>query len=150
MTISHSSQPMAIRATFHDIRPIKGRKLAQLVFEIPVEQADEALAALGGYPRPDHERWCGIALLDPANFSEPSSTPQRRPFHELSMTQQAAIKCTDQEFQKFMSTANEHDCANAVRVRCGVKTRADIKPDTSAGDCWVRLLADYEHDAYAT
>ena len=38
----------AIKATFSDFKLIKTRKVAQLVMEIPVEQADAALKALGG------------------------------------------------------------------------------------------------------
>jgi hypothetical protein len=58
------SAPAAIKATFADFRIIKTRKLAQFVFELPIEQADAALVALGGLPRSDAERWAAIALLD--------------------------------------------------------------------------------------
>ncbi len=37
-----------ICATFSDFRLVKGRKVCQLVCEVPLEQADAALAALGG------------------------------------------------------------------------------------------------------
>jgi hypothetical protein len=57
------NEPSAIKATFADFKIVKTRKLAQLIFEIPIEQADSALAALGGIPRSDAERWVAIALL---------------------------------------------------------------------------------------
>lgn len=53
----------AILATFADFKLVKSRAVAQLVFEVPVEQADAALTALGGLPRADLERWAGIAPL---------------------------------------------------------------------------------------
>ena len=36
----------AIKATFSDFKLIKGRKVAQLIFEVPIEATDAALAAL--------------------------------------------------------------------------------------------------------
>jgi hypothetical protein len=50
------SDVAAIKATFSDFRLIKGRKQAQLVLEVPIEQADNALAALGGIPQPHSDR----------------------------------------------------------------------------------------------
>jgi len=56
----------AIQATFSDYRTVKGRKVLQIIFEVPIERQGEVFAALG-YPMPDAERWCAIALLrDPA------------------------------------------------------------------------------------
>ena len=52
-----------ICATFSDFRLVKGRKVCQLVCEVPLEQADAALAALGGLPNPHAERWVGIVPL---------------------------------------------------------------------------------------
>ena len=54
----------AIKAAFSDFRIVKGRKVAQLIFEVPLEAANSALAALGGLPMPDGEMWAGIARLD--------------------------------------------------------------------------------------
>src|SRR4051812_4591789 len=52
------------QATFSDFRLVKGRKVAQLVFEVPIEQADQALAALGGLPQPATEAWVALARLE--------------------------------------------------------------------------------------
>lgn len=52
-----------ICASFSDFKLIKGRKVCQLVCEVPLEQADAALAALGGLPNPHAERWVGIVPL---------------------------------------------------------------------------------------
>ena len=53
----------AIAGTFSDFRLIKGRKVAQFIIEVPLETADQALAALGGIPNPHAEKWVGIARL---------------------------------------------------------------------------------------
>lgn len=52
-----------ICASFSDFKLIKGRKVCQLVCEVPLEQADAALIALGGLPNPHAERWVGIVPL---------------------------------------------------------------------------------------
>lgn len=117
----------AIRATFSDLRIVKGRKVAQLVMEIPIEQADHALAVLGGIPRSDKEVWVGIARLDPdkiaasredgppcpsgigtppesAESVAPAASKTRKPFHELRPSQQAGIRCNDSDFWQWLDT----------------------------------------------
>lgn len=68
--------PAAFKASFADFRLIKGRKVAQVIVEVPLEEADNALAALGGLPRPDVDRWVAVARLNgspsPASIPEPA------------------------------------------------------------------------------
>jgi hypothetical protein len=52
------------QATFSGLKIVQGRKVAQLIFEIAIEQADTALEALGGLPRSDNPRWCAICRLN--------------------------------------------------------------------------------------
>jgi hypothetical protein len=54
----------AFRATYSDWRLIKGRKVVQIVFELPLELSGSAYDALGGMPNTAAEVWCGIARLD--------------------------------------------------------------------------------------
>ena len=65
----------AICASFADFKLIKGRKVCQLVCEVPLEQAGAALAALGGLPNPHAERWVGIAPLKEQPQGQPSPGP---------------------------------------------------------------------------
>src|SRR5690348_1035465 len=53
----------AFQATYSDWKVVKGRKVVQVVFELPLETADAAYQALGGMPIPANEVWCGIARL---------------------------------------------------------------------------------------
>ena len=173
-TTSHFNMT-AIRATFSDVRLIKGRKQAQLVFELPIEQADAAIAALGGLPRSDMERWCGICLLnsDPVTAAEsgdadqsgiprppePSQaagegrdTPRRR-FHELSRREQAVLLCKDVRFQEWIGLKTsigtqwaEDEAAGYVRNQCAVKSRADLDTHPGPAQAWDRLHAQYLAD----
>ncbi len=41
----------AIRATYSDLKLVKTRKVLQLIFEVPIEEGDNALRVLGGLAR---------------------------------------------------------------------------------------------------
>lgn len=66
-----------IQADFVKPMPVPSRKVLQLVFEVPEEQADHAMEVLGGYPQSGENRWCGIALLKPTatRTGEPDHGP---------------------------------------------------------------------------
>lgn len=53
----------AIKATFCNFKNIAGRKVVQLICEVPVEKADEVYQNLG-WPSPADPKWVAIALLD--------------------------------------------------------------------------------------
>jgi len=109
----------AFQATYSDWKVVKGRKVVQVVFELPLETADAAYQALGGMPVPANEVWCGIARLADASApeilsvsssgerelaSDPGLGPERkrRKFDELPPPQQAGILCGQIAFQKFL------------------------------------------------
>lgn len=53
----------AIEAAYSDFKLIKGRKVVQLIFEVPLEKANEAFHVLGGMPNPTSEVWVAVARL---------------------------------------------------------------------------------------
>ena len=57
------SQPEAIKATYCNFKNIAGRKVVQLIFEIPVEQASMAYLTLG-WPDASDPKWAAICLLN--------------------------------------------------------------------------------------
>ena len=89
----------AIRAAFSDFKTIKTRKVAQLIFEVPIEQSMDALNSLGGVPQFDSEQWVGIA---PITAEAKPEKPKKR-FNEMPLSQQAAIMCGDQQFVEFLA-----------------------------------------------
>ena len=71
-----------IAGTFADFKLIKGRKVAQIVVEIPIEQADAIVAALGGLPNPAVERWVAMAPVNmEAARAASSETAEQRSNH---------------------------------------------------------------------
>ena len=108
-----------ICATFSDFRLVKGRKVCQLVCEVPLEQADAALIALGGLPNPHAERWVGIVPLKaqpqgqdnsgsaPSPSADAADSPAAAPkpkkhWDELKPSQQAGMMCEKREFSDWM------------------------------------------------
>lgn len=144
------SAPAAIKGTFSDFRVVRGRKIAQLVVEVPIEQADEALRALGGVPVAANERWVAVARLDPQIASQrPLQEPARaiekprRSFGELPLAQQAAIRCQDGKFQQFLGVASAEEAAVCVRDECRVGSRADIESAPYASQRWHEIERDF-------
>lgn len=139
------SAPAAIRGTFSDFKLIRTRKLAQIVIEVPIEEADAALSVLGGLPRSDDERWVAIACLAiPSPSAAPVEPKERRAFCDLSFAQQAGIRANDAAFSAFMDAEPGEDCAAAIRSGCGVKSRSEILPGTTAATLWKDLLNEFE------
>ena len=65
-------------ATYSDMRLIKGRKVVQYVFEVPLEGANTAYEVLVGMPNPAAEVWCAIARLDPSKIAGDAPARKRR------------------------------------------------------------------------
>ena len=53
----------ALTADFCNLKNIQGRKTVQLIFEIPIEQAEKACMVLG-WPNAIEPKKCAIALLN--------------------------------------------------------------------------------------
>lgn len=159
----------AIKAMFADFKLVKTRQVAQLIFEVPIEAADNALHALGGVPRPDAERWVGIAPItekaaqraatpttqpkspiDDLNAAAEKAEKPKRRMAELSRAQQAGILCNEREFHLFIAEKefilvedmDDGICAEAVREYCGVDSRAKL--DGAAGNRWDELRTEYD------
>lgn len=143
-------QAAAFKATYADFKLVKTRRVVQVILEVPLEAADEALLALGGMPKPDTETWVGVARLDAKPVREETTRMEplpkaKRRFHELPLSQQASMRCNEQAFQKFLSEhyltpcENNADAASLVRKACGVQTRSDLLPGTPQGDKWRKL-----------
>lgn len=136
----------AISATFADFKLIKGRKVAQLVLEVPIEQANAALAALGGVPRSDAPQWVGVAPLDAEAAQKPAEKPKGG-----KLAQRAGILCGERAFWQFIYEkhgygANSQDTAAWwVRSKCQVSSRSKLDHDVVAGKTFERIEAQYRN-----
>lgn len=58
------SDKTPITAEFVNYKPLPKRSTFQLVFEVPIESADEVLQALGGTPLPGETSVCAIVKME--------------------------------------------------------------------------------------
>jgi hypothetical protein len=139
------SNAAVISASFSDFRLVKGRKVAQLILEVPIEQAQAALEALGGVPMPHEDRWCAVALLTPEKPAAVGNDKEsgKRAWGDMKLAQQAGILCADAEFIAWLSCDTQEAAVNEVRRRCGVASRADLDRDPDAAEAWMRLVREY-------
>lgn len=146
-----------IQATLSDFKLVKTRKVAQFVFEVPLESADDALKALGGLPQAHAERWCGIVLLNlneaPQTATEyPDTVKSRAKFGTLPLPKQAALICDAPAFWRFLNetqgltieVASKAQAADAIRSMFVLSSRAELATDKDAGDNFRRLVSEFE------
>ena len=138
-------------ATFSDFKLVKTRNTAQFIFEVPVEAADAAIAALGGLPRPNAECWVGIArLMEKPAGEAPKATKEHKRFHELPLTQQACIRCGDESFRTFIQERYPSfwnlnpSIEGCVRTICLVDSRKEFDTSRSKGLNWIVLNKQFE------
>lgn len=140
----------AFRAAYSEWKVIKTRATVQLVFEIPIELADQAYQALGGMPIAAKEVWCGIARIDPKAVQRPavSQAAAEAPRPELQapnpagaakernrLAQQAGILCNERLFRLFLAEKFEmpipdpEGAKQIIYEHCNVTSRKDLTPE---------------------
>jgi hypothetical protein len=131
----------AIRATYSDWRPVKSRKVLQLVMEVPIEQTEQVLTILGA-PMPDREMWVAIARLADVR------PDAKQPPHPL--VQAAGILANEPRFQVWVAERtgvpcdNAEDAAKYIRGYCGISSRRELADDGIAQNFFRLLRADYD------
>lgn len=152
------SDAAAISGDFATYRHVQGRKVLQLVIEVPAELAATVFAALG---TPGAGEGIPVALArlqtTPEPIAKPEAPKERRPFSELPYSQQAAMRSQEPQFQKFLSERLP-DCwagaavytaepdkiaAGVIRVDCNVSSRSQIVKGEEPGRRWEELEAEF-------
>ena len=157
----------AFTASFADFRLVKGRKVAQIVVEVPIEAADHALEVLGGVPRPDAERHVAVARIQiPLGADEVAADGSAAADHpppsersaapggtkrERTLPEKVGMRCADKRFQAWIAgyvgwpgaATSAEETAGAVRGWCRVKSRAEILPGTDAAAAWLKLETQF-------
>jgi hypothetical protein len=149
-------KPLAIRATYSDLKLVKTRQVAQLIFEIPISEFDAAYEVLGGLPTPDGEKWFAIAALKDLAVAEARPEPKDKPvrakrdWRDMLPAQQAGIRCDEPSFLVFLceertdDMRESNDAAECVRLICGVESRADLSTNHKARVIWHQLDEQYQ------
>lgn len=132
-----------IKATFSEWRMVKGRKVLQIICEVPLEAQRQVFEALGA-PMPDAETWVAIARLRPEAVQQPEPEQLEPPRRPASMAQLAGILCNEGAFQQFIKVKNAAEAAEYVRAHCRVSSRANIDGNPDATEAFKTLKGEYE------
>lgn len=154
----------AFSGDYCDLKFVKTRKVAQITIEIPIEQAAAFVASFGA-PDPSQGVPVALARLKPGSSagseqrtsnsevagSNPApATKDRKAWADLPCSQQAAIRCGEVAFQKFMSeynvgqVHNAETCAQAVRCVTGCDSRSELNEYGPKQDIWREIEAEYQ------
>lgn len=150
----------AIMGSLVDVRNIGVHKSVKLTIHVPEEQAVMVINAFG-WPTGVDPVPVAIARLSPeAKEREPvqESNPPvraRKSWDELPPPQQAAIRCNEPAFQKFLqekfrarwkilSGTDAENAAELVRVLCKVESRSQLTIGSRAATQWHVLDSEYK------
>lgn len=132
----------AIQGTYADFKIVKSRSVAQFIIEIPIEKANDAVAAFG-LPDTHLEKWVAIALLNQAVVKKNEDAAKA--------IQQAGMLCKSKPFGKFLKdkglAVNEDDpqsIADGLRSVLGIRSRTDFHNDSEALDAFYRLKGEFD------
>lgn len=134
--------------TYADLKVIKGRKVAQLIIEMPLEAGDKFVKDYG-LPNPAEEVWFAVAQLDMSKKPGEQDEPDRRRWDQISAPQQAGMRCSEPGFWRFIQEGRGIACQSAdiaaafVRDYCDVDSRSALKSGTAAEAAWLRLDGEY-------
>jgi len=84
-------------------------------------------------------------LVEIGDNEEPK---ERRKWNELTPTTQAAIRCEEPGFQRFLNASDATGAADEVRKRCEVQSRTELSTNARASAAWERLDSEYQTSGY--
>jgi hypothetical protein len=106
----------AFKAEFVEFKQIKTRSCYQIVLEIPAEQADDALAVLGGVPKPNAQVWVAVARLNESDGARAAVAPNLPAPEKLLAPQASGPAPSDVPFGHRGPTEGERIRTRAVML----------------------------------
>lgn len=133
-----------IQGTYADFKIVKTRSVAQMIIEVPLEDAN-TLVEMFGLPKPAEELWVAVAAIDRRTVEKTSESSKA--------IQQAGIICKNPTFGIWLHNHKGfHDVipedpetiANALRSLLGIKSRTDMHTDPEAILAFNRLKGEFD------
>lgn len=139
----------AIQGDYTDLRFVKGRKVAVIHVEIPIESASAFVKAFGT-PSPATGVPVALARLQDSELKQQlkaSVEHEKKKWADMPRSQQAAIACGNAEFCAWLdyTLSFDDECpADTIRRECGVGSRRDLDTNPSAARRWDEIYSQYE------
>ena len=133
-----------IRGTYSDFKLVKTRNVAQMVIEVPIEQAEEVIQMFG-LPRTHEERWVAVAALN--------VEPVQRSERATQAIQLAGMLCNAPSFGVWLRDHRgfpdlDQNSAEAVAVALrsllGVESRTELHNSPEVVVAFNRLKGEYD------
>lgn len=140
------TKPAAVAGSYADLKLIKSRSVAQLVIEIPIEQAEQAVTAFG-IPQPGKEVAVAVALLKQSPTIEHEPRQAKRRFYDMPLPQQAALLCNDKAFARWLvgrADVSADEIAVTMRNRLGITSRSLLSIDGDAAQRFREMRDEFE------
>lgn len=120
----------AFAGTYADLKFVKSRRVAQVVIEMPIEDANRFLQAFGA-PNPAEEIWLAIAGLNHAPETHDSEQFEKPPRHweELRPSARCAMFCKSPAFWVWLGVTSENEAIEKVKKHCGIRSRRELDFD---------------------
>lgn len=135
-----------IEADYVNWRTVTGRKALQLVFEVDISRQEEVLKMLGA-PSSDTSKPCAIALLDmkavKAESQESAANGHPKKWSEYPRSQQCAILCSDEDFQRYFGTVDGAQCDRMLKAQLRIASKRELDTDADAGKRFDEVCAIY-------
>lgn len=147
------SEQAVISGSYADFKIIKSRGVAQIVIEVPIEQAERAIAVFG-LPVGGSEIHVAVARLaidvpGAASHSAPDASERARAIYQASSPGEQArsrsiLMCRDPDFQAWAQSTDETEAATFIRRKCRVNTRAAFATNPGALEQFLALEREYK------
>lgn len=146
-------KPTAFRAAYSDWRLVKTRQVVQIVFEVPLADADAAYDVVGGMPNPANETWFGIAPLKATAIATSVVAQLEKPkrdWQAVPKPQQAGIRINEATFAAYLREEHAHDWRESgeadacIKFMCGIHSKRDLATDQRAGALWFQIDSGYQ------
>ncbi len=134
-----------IQGTYADFKIIKSRKVAQIIIEVPLEAAQNAITTFG-VPNPSIEQWVAVAALQTVSIDN-SDQPRR------SAVSSAAMLCQSDKFAQFLveemglgeiTVGDRDSVADGLRSVLGIQSRAELQNNDEALTAFNNLKGEYD------
>lgn len=132
-----------IQGTYADFKIVKTRNVAQMIIEIPLENAQEAINIFG-VPTPSVEQWVAVAGLHSQAVTKNEDA--------VNAVKQAGMLCKSDSFGDFLKAkyvpeimpTNPESIADGLRKVLGIKSRTEFHENDDARIAFTRLKGEYD------